>query len=126
MSSASASFTVTVKPGAQALTLTPNGGNLPGETQGLPSDDQVCVISGGTAPYTIDVAGGQLPPGMQLQQAQNADGSVTVFIVGSPTQSGAFSFNLTVTDAAGAQATVSKAGSTPATPATPATPPAGA
>lgn len=122
MSSQSASFTVTVKPGAQPLTLTPAGGNLPQETQGTAADDQVCVISGGQAPYTVEVSAGSLPPGDQLQQQNNADGSVTVFIVGSPTQSGAFSFNLTVTDSAGSQASISRGPVPVPSPSTPATP----
>jgi Putative Ig domain len=57
--------------------------------------------------YTIAVSAGSLPPGMQLQQQANADGTVTVFIVGTPTQSGAFSFQLTATDPAGNSVTAS-------------------
>jgi hypothetical protein len=104
----SASFTVTVAPGAQPVTITPNGGNLPGETQGVAADDQFCVVSGGKGPYTLSVSAGALPPGMALEQSPNSDGSVNVFIVGTPTQSGAFSFVLTATDSTGAVASVSR------------------
>lgn len=105
MSSITANFTVTVSPGATAFTITPNGGNLPGETVGVPDQgDKVCDISGGQPPYSFQVTQGTVPPGMQLTSEANADQSVSVFIEGTPTQSGAFSFGLTVSDSAGAQA----------------------
>jgi large repetitive protein len=110
MSSITGNFTVTVAPTTpppNPLTMTPQGGNLPGETQGTADQgDTVAQISGGTGPYTYQITGGSLPPGMSLQETQNADGSSTVTIEGTPTQSGAFSFALTVTDSAGASATL--------------------
>jgi hypothetical protein len=112
--SVTASFTVTVKPTApppSPLTIEPNGGNLAEETQGTADNgDKVCVISGGTPPYQLSVNQGSLPPGMQLSSEQNADGSLAVFIEGTPTQSGAFSFGLTVTDSAGASLQVQPRG----------------
>lgn len=107
MTTVNGSFTVTVAPAAQALTMTPQGGNLPQETQGTADQgDVVCVVSGGTAPYTFQLTGGSLPPGMSLASTTNADGSETITIEGTPTQSGAFSFALSVTDSAGATASV--------------------
>jgi len=103
------SFSVIVNPGSVPLTMTPQGGNLPDETQGTAdAGDLVCVVSGGQLPYTFAVTQGSLPPGMQLVGSTNPDGSETVSISGTPTQSGAFSFELTVTDAAGAQASTTR------------------
>lgn len=111
MNTVTGNFTVTVAPTTpppNPLVMTPQGGNLPGETQGTADQgDVVCIVSGGTSPYTFAVQGGSLPPGMSLAETPNADGSSTVTIEGTPTQSGAFSFALTVTDAAGATASVS-------------------
>lgn len=106
MTTQNANFTVTVKPAAAALTITPNGGNLNSETVGVADPgDKVCNISGGTPPYQFSVSQGSLPPGMGLTAEQNADGvSTDIFIEGTPTQSGAFSFQLSVSDAAGATA----------------------
>jgi len=114
MASVSATFTVTVQPSAgNPLTLHPMGGNLPDETQGIAvSGDPVTTIQGGTPPYSIAVDQGTLPPGMQLTTGvPRPDGSVDVFIEGTPAQSGAFSFQLTVTDsgpATGSKASASK------------------
>lgn len=107
MSTVTGSFTVTVATAANPLTMTPQGGNLPNETVGVPvTGDIVATVSGGTAPYTFSITGGTLPPGMSLASTQNADGSETITIEGTPTQSGAFSFNLTVVDAAGTSVTL--------------------
>jgi len=103
-----ATFTVTVSPASTALTLTPNGGALTGETVGVAdAGDVVTVVSGGTSPYTFAITNGALPDGMQLFSADNADGSETITIEGTPTTAGSFSFDLTVTDAAGASVTTS-------------------
>lgn len=107
MTTVNASFTVVVAPATtpNPLTITPNGGNLPGETVGTAdAGDVVCVVSGGTAPYSFNVTGGQVPPGMSLGSVSNADGSETVTIAGTPTTPGPFSFVLSVTDSAGATA----------------------
>ena len=104
-------FTVVVNPsGGQPLAMNPQGGNLPNETQGSQSSDPVCSVSGGTAPYSFQVSAGALPPGMNLVSTTNPDGSVAISIEGTPTQSGAFSFSLTVTDAAGAKSTIKVGG----------------
>lgn len=105
-----ATFTVIVSAASKPLTLTPDGGALPGEVTGVAdSGDVVTTVSGGTAPYTFAVTAGAVPDGMQLFSTDNADGSETITIEGTPTTAGSFSFDLTVTDAAGASATVSAA-----------------
>lgn len=102
-----ATFTVEVKPAqAQPLTLTPNGGALPAETVGTAASDEVCSVSGGTAPYGFAVTGGAVPDGMQLMEGDPAaDGSVPITLDGTPTKAGSFSFDLTVTDSSPATQT---------------------
>lgn len=110
MASVTATFTVTVNPGSTgpALTLTPNGGALPQETVGTAdAGDVVATVSGGTGPYTFAVTNGALPDGMSLGATQNADGSETIDIAGTPTVAGDFSFDLTVTDSLGSSAALS-------------------
>lgn len=111
MTTVNGNFTVTVKPAQSALAMNPQGGNLPGEQLGTAdAGDLVCQISGGQPfdksvqplPYNISVSQGTLPPGMGLSSEVNADGSMSVFIEGTPTQSGAFSFTVSAQDAAGA------------------------
>src|SRR5579862_851582 len=53
------------------------------------------TVSGGTAPYIFSVASGQLPSGVLLG---DSSGTVT----GTPTTSGNFNFNVSVSDAKGA------------------------
>lgn len=108
MASQTATFTVTVKAAAQPLTLNPNGGTLPDETVGVAvAGDLVTTVSGGQPPYTFAISAGSLPPGMSLAATSNPDGSETITIEGTPTQAGSGSFDLTVTDAAGATKTAS-------------------
>jgi hypothetical protein len=49
------------------------------------------AISGGLAPYSVSVTGGELPPGLTM----GADGTAS----GIPTRAGSYSFTLTATDA---------------------------
>lgn len=108
MSEVSGSFSVVVNPAQTSdLAINPPGGNLPDETVGTEVDDKVCDVTGGTPPYTFAVTGGQIPPGTAFSSATNDDGSESVFISGTPSSPGAFSFNLTVTDSAGASKTLS-------------------
>jgi hypothetical protein len=101
-----ASFTVVVKPPAapaapppSPLTITQNGANLPDEqAAAATTGDLVCKVSGGTPPYKFQLTGGQLPPGMGLSGQPNDDGSLSVFIEGTPSAPGAFNFALTITD----------------------------
>jgi hypothetical protein len=106
-------FTVTVQPSTpppSPLVMDPQGGNLPAETVGVSVNDPVCKVSGGQAPYNFSVDAGTLPPGLQLVSEVLADGSEQISVQGSPTQSGAFSFTLTVTDAAGVTASTTVSG----------------
>lgn len=66
--------------------------SLPGGQVGA-SYSQMLSGSGGTAPYTFAVTAGSLPPGLTL----GSDGSLT----GAFTQSGAFTFTVTMTDSNG-------------------------
>lgn len=59
---------------------------------------QVFTASGGTAPYTFTLLSGSLPNGVTLQP----DGTLT----GVPTQSGAFTFTIKVTDKNGCVGTI--------------------
>jgi hypothetical protein len=51
-------------------------------------------VSGGTAPYVFSISGGNLPPGLSLNQA-------TGTISGTPTAGGTYSFTAKVVDASG-------------------------
>jgi hypothetical protein len=102
-----ATFTVTVSAAQQGLTLTPDGGALPAETVGVAVNDPVTTISGGTPPYTFAITAGAPPDGTQLFSTDNPDGSETLTIEGTPTTAGDDSFDVTVTDAAGASAVIS-------------------
>jgi hypothetical protein len=116
MTEITANFTLTVAPAAAPLSITPQGGMLPSEIQGVEDKgEQIAVVSGGTPPYNISVTAGTVPPGMQVSTQQNPDGSVAVFLEGTPTQPGAFSFTVTVADSAGASASVKTQSGTPST-----------
>lgn len=60
-------------------------------------------LSGGAAPYTWAVAGGQLPPGMQLQTFSDPRDANNE-MAGTPTTAGTFSWTMRVTDVYGHQA----------------------
>lgn len=54
------------------------------ETIGVNDPGQVvCVISGGTSPYTFTPSG-NVPDGMELGSVANADGSESVLLAGTP------------------------------------------
>lgn len=69
------------------ITLAP--ATLPAGTTGT-AYTQTLTASGGNAPYTFAISGGNLPPGLSL----NSNGSFS----GSPSQSGTFNFTVTATD----------------------------
>ncbi|WP_277967746.1 autotransporter domain-containing protein [Sphingomonas echinoides] len=60
---------------------------------------QTNTATGGVAPYHFTLAGGALPPGVSLDAA-------TGTVSGSPTQAGAFSYTLSVSDSAAPPSTV--------------------
>ncbi|MGH3581576.1 MAG: putative Ig domain-containing protein [Mycobacterium sp.] len=102
---ATSNFTITATDGsgfigsrAYALTVAPPTLNLVSPvsngTVGSPYN-QAIVVTGGTAPYTYAVSGGQLPPGLSLDAATGA-------LTGVPMASGTYPFTVTVTDANGA------------------------
>ena len=108
MAQQTVTFTVTVKsstPPPNPLVITPPGGQLPDETVGTGVNDKVADISGGQPPYDVQVTKGALPSGTNLNSTTNADGSETLTLEGTPDTPGNVSFDLTVTDAAGASAT---------------------
>jgi CSLREA domain-containing protein len=73
----------------QCSTITLAG--LPGGTAGV-AYTQSNLASGGTAPYTLSLASGALPPGVTI----SGNG-----LTGTPTQPGTFSFTLNANDAYG-------------------------
>jgi hypothetical protein len=86
MQTMSNTFNLTVSPAA--LTLGPP--SLPVAEVGV-SYSQQLTVSGGTPPYTYAVTSGSLPAGLSLDL--NAG-----IISGTPTESGTFTFVVTVTD----------------------------
>lgn len=74
------------------LTLAPGGGALPNATAGV-AFSQSLVVSGGIAPYTATL-NGALPTGITFNPA-------TLAFVGTPTESGTFTFDVTATDSTG-------------------------
>jgi Divergent InlB B-repeat domain/Putative Ig domain len=106
-------FTVEVNDGAETatrtFTITINAAvtlaiTLPGPTakSGTLGEFyfQNLFASGGRTPYIWSVTGGALPPGLQVIRASNGNR-----IEGTPTARGTFTFNLTVRDQDGQQAT---------------------
>ena len=111
MSTVTGSFSVNVKAAAAALTLNPNSGALPDETEGVAVADKVAVVSGGTPPYTYNITG--LPTGVAAVENDNGDGTFTVALSGAPAASSAggspYTVAVTVTDSAtAAMATASR------------------
>ena len=92
----SASYTLVM--GALPLVLGPP--TLPGAVPGAPYS-QSLLASGGVPPYSFSVTSGALPPGMSLA----SDGTLS----GTPTQSGYFTFSVTLTDGASPPASTSMA-----------------
>lgn len=100
--SVSQTFTLTVLAQAPGLSITT--ASLPGGIVGQPYQQTLTSSAGCTTPFTptpvFRLAGGSLPPGLSLVQAQNQ----TYQILGTPTANGTYAFSVTVTDACGAAA----------------------
>jgi hypothetical protein len=79
----------------QALPLTINTQSLPSGVNGMGYPQQLLSASGGMAPYTWTLSGGNLPAGLTL----TPDGTLS----GLPTVSGSFSFTANVADSAGSK-----------------------
>ena len=106
-------FTVRVDDGAETatrtFTITINAAvtlaiTLPGPTARSGTLGQFyfqnLFASGGRTPYNWSITGGQLPPGLRVIRASNGNR-----IEGTPSVRGTFTFNLTVRDQDGQQAT---------------------
>jgi Putative Ig domain/Divergent InlB B-repeat domain len=106
-------FTVRVDDGAETatrtFTITINAAvtlaiTLPGPTARSGTVGQFyfqnLFASGGRTPYNWSIMGGALPPGLRIIRASNGNR-----IEGTPTTRGTFTFNLTVRDQDGQQAT---------------------
>ena len=95
---ASRTFTITIN-AAVTLAIT-----LPGPTARSGTLGQFyfqnLFASGGRTPYNWSITGGALPPGLRVIRASNGNR-----IEGTPTARGTFTFNLTVRDQDGQQAT---------------------
>ena len=107
MNQATATFTVTVKastaPGV--ITITPATGNLPDETEGVATTDQVAIVSvdkNVVLPLNYNFTG--QPAGVTFSETDNGDGTFTIKTAGTPSAGDAagspYTINLTVTDSA--------------------------
>ena len=85
-------YTLTVAPPTLVL-VSPIGNGAVGSPY-----SQSLVVTGGTAPYTYSLAGGQLPPGLTLNPTTGA-------LSGVPTASGTYTVTIIATDANGATGT---------------------
>ena len=85
-------YTLTVAPPTLVL-VSPIGNGSVGSPY-----NQSLVVTGGTAPYTYSMAGGQLPPGLTLNPTTGA-------LSGVPTASGTYTVTIIATDANGATGT---------------------
>ncbi|HEY0232138.1 MAG TPA: ice-binding family protein [Dokdonella sp.] len=88
-------YTVVVNaPTCAAIAITP--AILPAPVAGVAYSEEI-TATGGTAPYTFAVVSGALPAGLALSAASGS----SALISGVPTRTGAYTFVVQVTDAAG-------------------------
>lgn len=116
MSQETINFLLSVNPSVPALLVVDASGNvladgasitLQPETVGVVDPGQTLfTVSKGVVPYNFALASGSIPTGDTLTSTQNADGSETVTIEGTPTTAGASSFAVTISDSAGNSVTV--------------------
>jgi hypothetical protein len=98
-------YQITVDPDQPLTIVLPSSGSTlyPGTVgQSLALD---FFLSGGAGPYTWAVVGGQLPPGMTLQNGSAAPRDANNQLAGTPTTAGTFKFTMRLTDYAGQQVT---------------------
>jgi hypothetical protein len=93
-STASKQFAIMIAPSGQPLSITT--GTLPGATQGT-AYSQTLTASGGKPPYTWSITTGALPTSLTLNSSSGV-------ISGTPTTTGAFTFNVHISDSASATA----------------------
>jgi hypothetical protein len=108
MSQENINVNLQVNPAIAALTLKDANGKvladgdtitLSPETVGTTDPGQVLFnVSGGQPPYSFALSSGAIPAGDVLSSTQNADGSETVTIAGTPSTAGANAFAVTVSD----------------------------
>lgn len=111
MSEETLNISLTVNSASQPFQLTDAEGNvladgdditLSPETVGVADPGQlICIASGGTAPYSVELESGALPVGDQIDETDNGDGSTSFSISGTPTAAGDNEFALTFSDSAG-------------------------
>jgi hypothetical protein len=117
MASETIQVTITVNPAQPgAFTVKDANGNviqdgdsitLNPETVGVNDPGQViAVVSGGTAPYSVALASGSLPEGMDISSVENEDDSETFSLEGTPTLAGTGVFDLTFSDSANTSVTL--------------------
>lgn len=103
MAQATATYTVTVKAGAQTgvITITPSSGQLPDETEGVSTSDEVAVVSvdaNVVLPLQYTFSG--QPDGVSFQETDNGDGTFTIQTAGAPAvgSAGDYTIDVVVSD----------------------------
>lgn len=103
MANSQATYTVTVKAGTQTgvITITPSSGQLPDETEGVSTADEVAVVSvddNVVLPLQYTFSG--QPDGVTFQETDNGDGTFTIQTAGAPAPgtAGDYTIDLVVSD----------------------------
>jgi hypothetical protein len=98
-------YDITVQPDQPLTIVLPGSGSTLGPGMVGGAYAQNFFLSGGAAPYTWALAGGQLPPGLTLQQSSAGPRDANNQLAGTPTTAGTYAFTMRLTDYTGAQAT---------------------